>query len=308
MLRSELVLGENSKNLRDKAVAIIGIGGTGCAVAQLLSRVGIKKLLLVDRDIVDESNLERQFLYEKEDVGKVKVFAAEEKLSKFVDVEARFDDLNYKNIDFKNADLIIDCTDNIDTRLLINDYCKKEKMPWIYTGAIGKIGCVYFNNINGPCFNCFNEDKYGDTCSQVGVLNSTVSLIGSLAVSIAVDYLAYNRIEDKIVWVDFHSNEISKIKVKRNLKCKACNGIYDYLSGKNNKMTKVCASSRFHFYLGRYVNLRELERRLRNINYIKVYDNYILFDDFIIFSNGKVVVRAENEREAKKKYYDVIGI
>ena len=124
-------IGKNGqKKIRDSAIAIVGLGALGSVSAELLARAGIGKLVLIDRDIVELSNLQRQNLYEEKDIGKPKAFAAKEHLRKInneVEFEAFAEDLNYKNINtllpikkyiknkIKNVELILDCTDNLET-------------------------------------------------------------------------------------------------------------------------------------------------------------------------------------------------
>lgn len=295
-MRNEKILGKGS--LKGKSVVIVGVGGTGCAVAQLLSRLGLK-LILIDRDLVEETNIERQILFNKSDIGKPKVTAAKERLG---NAEARFEDVNHQTIDL-DADLVIDCTDNIETRLLINDYCKKKGIPWIYTGAVGRIGAVYFNK--NACFSCFNKSNYGQTCSEVGVLNTTVSLVGSIAAAIAVDYLALGKVEEDLIRINMENNALEKIKIKKDPDCNPCNGRFNYLDGtETKKFIKFCSRGRYHFFLNRKIDLAEIGKRLGG----RIDDYSVSTKDFVIFSHGRVIVHAENEIQAKKKYDELIGI
>ena len=227
--RSDLLFGKKSTKLRNKVIAIVGVGGTGSTVVNLLSRVGLKKIIIIDGDFVDESNLERQTLYLKKDIKKPKVLAAKEKLKDFCNIEARPEFLDNKNIDFKGVDLVIDCTDCNFARLIINDYCKKNNIPWIYSGAIENIGAVYFNNPKGRCYQCFNKDKIGEKCISVGVTNAIVSLVGSLTASIALNFLVHNKKEKDLIRINLDNNSFEKIKIKKNKNCNACNKKFIYL-------------------------------------------------------------------------------
>jgi len=119
---------------------------------------------------------------------------------------------------------VIDCTDNAPTRLIMNDYCKKKNINWIYSGAVGSIGAIYFidNKDNGPCYRCVNQEKSGETSCEIGVLNSIVVMVASMTVNIAVNHLANEKIEDKLLRINFSDNTLMKINVKKNLKC-VCN-------------------------------------------------------------------------------------
>ena len=123
------VLGKNAEKLSDKNVVIIGVGGLGCTVANLLARLEIN-LTLIDYDVVSASNLERQILYDENDLSKKKVKVAKEKLEQFTNIKIIDEGIeadNIKKLIPKNVDLIIDCTDNVKTRITINRYCIKKK-------------------------------------------------------------------------------------------------------------------------------------------------------------------------------------
>lgn len=207
MSRSELVIGKEFGKLKEKSIAVIGVGGTGCIVIQLLSRLPFKKIHIIDGDFVEESNLERQFLYTHKDVGRRKVDVAKEKLdAEHICAHSFF--ANEENIPI--VDLIIDCTDNIESRKSIDAFCRKNNIPWIYTGAVGLIGAIYFVAVGKNVVNILKE---GDACCAVGVLNTLVSLVGSWAVSLAVQYLTVGRTEEKMIRINLETNEVWKITV-----------------------------------------------------------------------------------------------
>jgi adenylyltransferase/sulfurtransferase len=218
--RSEIIIGK--EGIKNKVIVIVGVGGLGSITAELLARMHPKKLILVDFDKVEDINLERQILYDKKDIGKSKVICAKEKLQQFCDIEIRDNKLNKENIDFQDIDLLIDCTDNTDVRFIINEYCKKSKIPWIYSAAIQQIGSVFFIHPKGPCYECFNKNKQGKKCAEVGILNSTVSIIASLAVNIATEYLIFNTYPKELFRFNLKTYSFDKIKVNKNLSCSVC--------------------------------------------------------------------------------------
>ncbi len=219
-LRSEIILGE--KDIKEKTIAIVGVGGLGSITAELLARMQPKKLILIDFDKIEEINLERQILYDKKDIGKSKVICAKEKLEQFCDIEIKNGKLTKENIDFQNIDLLIDCTDNVAIRLVINEYCRRNKIPWIYSAAVQQIGSVFFVSPEGPCYECFNQDKQGKKCSEVGVLNSTVSIVASLVVNIAIEYLIFNIYPKELFRLNLKNYSFDKILVNKNPSCKLC--------------------------------------------------------------------------------------
>jgi len=219
------VLGKNVEKLSDKNVLIVGVGGLGCTVANLLARVGVN-LILIDYDVVSASNLERQILYDKEDVSQKKVKVAKSKLEQFTNIkifDAGIEKENIAKIISKNIDLVIDCTDNVKTRLILNEYCKKNNINWIYSAAVCNIGAIYFiNNKNqGPCYECIQQEKEGSTSCEIGVLNSLVVMVASMTTNIAINYLVNEKIEDKLVRINMNDNSVMKLVVKKKcLKCK----------------------------------------------------------------------------------------
>lgn len=216
---------KNFEKIKNKKIIIIGAGGLGCIVSELLARMNIR-FTIVDDDIVDDTNLERQILFNKNDLLKKKVNVIKEKLKEFSIINAIDKRLNEKNVKeiVENPDLVIDCTDNIETRKIMNKYCVKNNIPWIYSGAVGEIGTIYLIKDNA-CFECINQNKDGETSCEIGVMNSIVTIIGAWTVNIALQYLIEGKSEDKIIRINLKNNEMMKIKTKKNPKCKICGEI-----------------------------------------------------------------------------------
>src|SRR3989344_4557746 len=158
-------IGKEGQNLLKKSkVAVIGLGATGSSSAELLARAGVGELILADRDIVELNNLQRQSLYNEDDIGNVKADSIKNHLKKInseVKIKTLVIDLDYRNINEIKTDLILDCSDNIDTRNLINEYCHKNKINWIYSGVIEDNGIV-LNFNNDYCFSCVFESIKAD--------------------------------------------------------------------------------------------------------------------------------------------------
>lgn len=210
------------EKIKDKKIIVIGAGGLGCIVADLLARMNIH-FTIVDDDIIDNTNLERQILFNKEDLLKKKVNVVSEKLKEFSiinPINKRLDEKNVSEI-IKTADLVIDCTDNFETRKIINEYCVKNNIAWIYSGAIGNIGTIYLIK-NNACFQCINQEKYGETACEIGVLNSIVAIVGAWTVNIAIQYLLDRKTEEKLIRINLKTNEMSKINTKKNPECEIC--------------------------------------------------------------------------------------
>jgi adenylyltransferase/sulfurtransferase len=170
---------------------VVGVGATGAAAAALLARAGVGTLTLIDRDFVEESNLQRQVLYTEADAlqSLPKAEAARRHLleaNSGVCVEAHVSDLNPENVDdlLSGAGVILDATDNFETRLLINDYSVREGVPWIYGAAVGSYGIAMpILPGDSACFRCvYPEPPSGTqpTCETAGVLGPVTSLIASI--------------------------------------------------------------------------------------------------------------------------------
>lgn len=301
--RQELVIGKkNQDKLKKAKIAIVGIGALGTVAAELLARSGMGNLVLIDRDIVEESNLQRQTLFNISDIDKFKALIAKERIreiNKNIKIDAYAEDLDYDNIGLIKADLVLDCTDNLETRFLINEYCIKNKMPWIYSSAIQERGFV-FNIIPGEiCFRCvFKESSGLDTCDTVGVLNSITNLIASVQVNEALKILMGNEYEKDMLFFDLGRNIFTKLKVKKNDKCLTCNGKYEYLTGDKKKIIKFCGTNTYQ--IKEKFDFENAKKRL-GIN-----GNYGFYKGMIITKN-RVLVKASSEEEAKKVYSKYIG-
>jgi molybdopterin/thiamine biosynthesis adenylyltransferase len=216
MSRSETLV--DLATLRRKTVAIIGVGGLGTTAANLLARQGVQ-LILADGDIVEPTNIERQTLFNKEDIGRPKVHIARDKLKAFTPIQVIFESINENNIErLKHADIILDCTDSIETRLIIDDFSKEHSIPWVYSAGVKTIGALYFvdpSNTKRATFRDFAEGKEGESACEVGVLNSTVSTIASLSVNMVVRYLSDGTYEEKLLRVNLDDMSITKIAVKK---------------------------------------------------------------------------------------------
>src|SRR5438270_7296089 len=191
---------EGQKRLAVARVAIVGCGATGSAVASLLARSGVGTIRIIDRDYVEPSNLQRQTLFDEADARESlpKAVAAARRIAAFnsqIMVEPQVVDLTPENIEalLEGARLILDGTDNFETRYLLNDYSVKNGVPWIYAAAVGSYA-VTLNVLPGKtaCLACvFPDLPQGtfETCETAGILNSAVNLVASIGASEALKML-----------------------------------------------------------------------------------------------------------------------
>ena len=232
-------IGKNGQKMLTRSSAvIIGCGGLGSVIANNLVRAGIGKLRLIDKDILEESNLQRQLLFDGEDVinKTPKVIAARKRLKEInsgIDIEAIYEKVDKNNINesIDGFDLVLDGTDNFPTRYIINRACIERSVPFIYGAVAASFGMVY--NImpgKGICLRClFREEPSGENilnCNTVGIINTAVNIIASIQTTEALKFLTGNSddmIEGLInidVW-DLSLNIIDIKKDKSN-RCPVC--------------------------------------------------------------------------------------
>lgn len=310
--------------LKNSCVAIVGLGALGSVSAQLLARAGVGKLALIDRDIVELSNLQRQSLFDENDIGKAKAAQAKEHLNRInseIIVDFFIDDLNFENISEifsrgKAFDLILDCTDNLETRFLINDFCIKNRIPFIYASAVGSKGYIFniIPNKNSPCLRCFlKEAARLDTCEAFGVLNTATSAIASIQADEAIKILAKKtNFETKLVFFDIWKNELSKLKVSKNRNCECCaKNNFEYLAGKkSSRIVKLCGDNIYQIK-SKTIKKRQfnaLKNKLKRIGKIIDFGYCINFSNKLtMFEDGRALIKAGNEREARAFYSKFVG-
>nr|MBA4405049.1 hypothetical protein [Nanoarchaeum sp.] len=224
-VRQEIFIGKKEqKKLEKSKVVVIGLGALGSLTSELLVRAGIGEITLVDKDKIEIENLQRQHLYSEKDVGKYKVKVAKKKLCEInsnVIVKVIVDMLNEDNLNVLESDLVLDCTDNFEARFLINKYCVRHKIPWIYASAIRDKGNVLV--VKNLCFNCvFGYRKTFEKCASVGILNTITSLVSSVQVNEALKLLTGKKYEKELLRFDLGSNEFTKVKVSKKKNCEVC--------------------------------------------------------------------------------------
>ena len=305
----EKIGSKGQKKISSSTIGIVGLGATGSNSANLLLRSGVKKLVIIDRDVLELDNLQRQTLYEEKDVNKPKALCAKDHLSKInsqVEIKAIVDDVNFSNIsDFlKGCDIVLDCTDNFETRFLLNDYCNKEKIPFVYSGVIGDRGAVMFI-YGSPCLRCVFLEPEGllETCDTFGVLNSAVSMVSALQVNLAIRHIIGEKIKSELMYVDLWDNKIEKLSVSKRKDCICCQSRnFEYLKGKkSSNVIKLCGQGVYHIS-GKPFDLDALFRRLSRIGNTKKSDGVIVFEGDILFSDGRAIIKAKDQKSAKAKY------
>jgi molybdopterin/thiamine biosynthesis adenylyltransferase len=218
---------------------VIGLGGLGSTVAGLLARAGVGTLRLIDPDIVETHNLQRQTLYDEDDAAKKihKAVAAKNRLSRInssINLQAFVERVDESNVDrlIGGATVVVDGLDNPKGRAVVNGACVRLGIPWVHAACVATYGTVH-TVIPGEtaCYNCLVPDasakKQPYTAGTVGILGALASLIGCWQAAEALKVLA-GRKEDvlrKVLWLDVWSNQVAFYEAKRNPDCKVCGGL-----------------------------------------------------------------------------------
>lgn len=311
--RQEIYIGKsNQKKLLNSTVAIVGIGAIGTQTSQLLARAGIN-LILIDRDTIELNNLQRQTLFNEQDTNKPKSKQAHNHLKNInsnIKITSHNKDLNNKNISKlipKNTSLILDCTDNLETRFLINDFSLKNNIPWIYSAGIKeKASLMNIIPKKTPCFQCIFKPAQLETCQTAGVLNSTTSLIASLQVSEAIKILLNKHYSKELININLKTNSFDKFKVRKRKDCQACNKHYLFLNTINPQgILKFCSTGNYQMLL-KDINLQKLKKDLSKISKIEDLGECIKFRNMLIFKD-RCLIKANTEREAKSLISQYIG-
>lgn len=219
---------KGEEKLRSSSVVIVGVGALGSVQAELLGRAGVGKLTLIDFDIVEENNLPRQALYTTADVGSPKVDAAKKHLLEItpdVTVETVMDHLEKRNLNvLDGVDLVMDGTDNMETRFLINEHCY-GKTPVIYTSAVMDKGSVLPVLGESVCYHClYGNKKNAETCCEHGVINGATHLAATMAATEALKYLVGIQNIDGIFSFSLFDGRFEVLKVKQDPECSVCSG------------------------------------------------------------------------------------
>lgn len=265
---------DGQKRLANSTAVILGCGALGCVSAELLARAGIGRLLIVDRDFVETTNLQRQLLFDERDAAEAlpKAVAAKRRLERInseITIEAHVDDINYTNIDelAAGADILIDGLDNLETRYLANDYAVSRGIPYSYGAAVGTSGMSFTvlphgsgnalweqdqgNNYATPCFRCLFEELppagTSPTCDTVGVMSSIVTIVASFQATETLKLLTgnFSKLRRTLLSIELWDNDIHQLSVDsayENGDCPCCkHGHYEFLSGESGaSVTVLC--------------------------------------------------------------------
>jgi molybdopterin/thiamine biosynthesis adenylyltransferase len=314
---------EGQRKLCAARIAVVGCGATGSALVSLLARAGVGTMRVIDRDYVESSNLQRQTLFDEFDATQSlpKAIAAARKVAAFnsaIAVEPRVADLTPATVGdlLAQAQIILDGTDNFETRYLINDFAVKHGVPWIYTAAVGSYG-VTLNVLPGntACLACiFPDPPHGivETCETSGILNSAVNLAASIAATEAVKLLvgAQDCLRRTLLSFDVWSNQRSEIVAdKPHPGCRAC-GQRDFihLAGEGRPHITLCGRDSVQIHeRHRPVDLADMSQRLKPHGTVRHNDFVLKFwhepYEMTLFPDGRAIIKGTTDTAVARSLY-----
>ncbi|WP_188696628.1 MoeB/ThiF family adenylyltransferase [Pullulanibacillus camelliae] len=326
-------IGEHGQQaIMDKHVLIVGMGALGSTAAEAFARAGVGKLTVIDRDYVEWSNLQRQQLYgEQEAIEQTpKAIAAQRRLEQInsdVQLQALVADATMEILEplFQEVDVVIDGTDNFDSRFILNDLSQKHRVPWIYGSCVGSYGAT-FTIIPGhtPCLHCLLKQMPvgGATCDTVGIISPTVQMVANHQVVEAMKLLVGDEEAMRATYLTFdlwknQYNSFHVDKMKDNT-CPSCGEqrTYPYLSYENQIKTEVlCGRDTVQIRPAplRQYDFNQLETQLQH--YGKINKNPYLLScqltnahRLVVFKDGRAFIHGtKNIEEAKRIYHRLLG-
>jgi len=322
----EEIGGEGQIRLMASRAVLVGCGALGTVQASLLVRAGVGHLRIIDRDFVEESNLQRQILFDEDDVRAIlpKAAAAEKKLratNSLVNVEGIVEDLNASSAGrlLEGFDLILDATDNFDARFLLNDYAVKTGTPWVYGACVGSYGLT-FPILPGDtaCLRCVFESApppgLSPTCDTAGVLGPIVGVIASLQAAEALKILTgrRERVTRRMTVADVWEGHQSQIDLPpRDPNCPCCGRReFAYLEGMLGSDTAtLCGRNAVQIRRrdGSKLDLDDVARRLEPIGAIEK-NRFLVRADIdryrlTVFADGRAIVSGTNDPAVAKSIY-----
>jgi adenylyltransferase/sulfurtransferase len=312
----------------DSNAVVVGCGALGTVSSSYLTRAGIGQIRIIDRDFIEESNLQRQILFDENDIaeGLPKAIAAQRKLRKInnnANIEGVVTDVNYANIEelSKDADIIIDGTDNFETRFLINDFCVKNNIPWIYGACIGSRGLTM--NIvpsKTPCLRCVFETmpQMGTfpTCDTAGVIGPIAGIIGSIQAIEAIKILAgkYESANKTLIEIDVWDTKVKQIDISELMDlndCPTCKlHTYKFLEAEDGVMVTLLCGKNAVQVMSRNISsidLVQLSKRLASISDISSNEFMLKFkvkdNEFTVFPDGRAIITGTNDLNTAKSLY-----
>jgi len=318
---------EGQKRLQAATVLIVGCGALGTVLANNLCRAGIGHLVIADRDYIELNNLQRQILFDEDDVAHhlPKAVAAAERLRRVnseVKIDALVEDIHADGIEslVQEADLVVDATDNFETRYLVNDVCNKYQRPWIYSGVIAAHG-VTMNIIPGDtaCLRCVFPEMplpgTTPTCDTAGVLNGIVGAITGIASTEALKILLKSeKISRAMLWMDLWENTVERIELPRQPDCPCCGQHqYEFLTLlSSTSSTSLCGRNAVQVrgnagHANSKLDFSTLAERLQPVGKVQ-YNEFLLrflVDDYdiTVFPDARAIIKGTDDQQVAHSVY-----
>lgn len=316
---------EGQKRLGRSKAVVIGCGALGTYALSFLVRAGVGQVTVVDRDIIDLSNLQRQALFNETDVGRPKAKVAEEKLRAInseIQIHGTVADVNYANIQslIRGATVVLDATDNMDTRFLINDACVKLGIPWVYAGAVGVTGMVMAVVEDGPCLRCIfrslPQPGQLPTCDTVGIVNTLPSAVASIEVTEAFKMMLGEEPIKELMVMDLWQGELQRVRVRKRKDCDCCGKRdFPYLQARERKLVvSLCGRNAVQIQPSRPLKdgLKDLTKKLSRSGRAELVDGVLKFRarniDITVFPDGRTIVGGTTDiSKAKTIFSKYVG-
>jgi molybdopterin-synthase adenylyltransferase len=315
---------EGQQRIIDSRTVLVGCGALGTALAGLLVRAGLGSLRIVDRDFVEPSNLQRQSLFDEADARDAlpKAVAAERKLraiNSSVQVDGIVADLGPDNAEelLSGFPLILDGTDNFETRFLVNDVAVKLNVPWIYAAAVSSYGVTMTIRPGlTPCLACLMPERSGqgaeETCDTVGVIGAAPVALAAIQCAEAIKVLLgkESALHGRLVSLDLWAGHHQAIRVARNPECRVCAGReFSYLEGQAQPHLTMCGRDSVQIHEKRRdLDLAALGRRLgHTVAEVRHNDFLLRFRvppyELTVFSDGRAIVKGTRDPGVARSLY-----
>jgi len=329
--RQELFSGigyEGQRKLLESRIAVVGCGATGSALASLLARAGVGTIRIIDRDYVEPSNLQRQSLFDESDAAESlpKAIAAARKIAAFnsqIVVEPHVADVTPENIAglLAGVQLVLDGTDNFETRYLLNDFAVQQSLFWIYTAAVGSYA-VTLNVLPGrsACLSClFPDPPRGtfETCETAGILNSAVNLAASIAATEALKFLVGTvaKLRRTLLSFDVWQNERAEVAADQPRSgCRVCGQReFLHLAGEGRPHITLCGRNSVQIHeRERPVDFAQMSERLKPHGTVR-HNSFVLKFwrepyEMTLFPDGRAIIKGtSNTALARSLYARYVG-
>jgi len=316
---------QGQERLLAASAVVVGCGAIGAATANLIVRAGVGRVRIIDRDFVEPSNLQRQTLFDEADARDAlpKAVAAECKLRSInsgISVEGIVADVNPINAEelLAGFDVILDGTDNFETRFLVNDFAVKSGQPWIYAAAVASYGLTMAIRPGvTPCLACLlSAQRPGqgleETCDTIGVLGPIVNLIASLEVAEAIKLLAGGEanLHGRLLSCDVWTGHFQSVRAQRNAECPVCvRREFTYLDGDAQPYITMCGRDSVQIHeQGRTLDLATLKSRLApTIHDVRQNDFLLRFRiapyEMTVFADGRAILKGTKDPAVARSLY-----